>query len=338
MRCPRLADLPPPPPGLTGWPWTTEALQLPDTRPDGSAWPRITIVTPSFNQGQFIEETIRSILLQGYPDLEYLILDGGSTDASVAVIEKYTPWLSYWHSQPDKGQSDAINGALAKASGHWFQNINSDDILLDGALGAIGSCDTAADLCTGDVIEFLGTDEHLVRNTPMTAAQLIRMQWRSDTLSWHQPGIFFRRDLLTELGGYPAQFHYVFDLYLTVRYLERVTKRADTGKPLVRFRIHPTSKSSSWQDTYIKEGITARELLASTLTAPSNRAVARVEAARRRMFALLGTTGGARPAAGDMHLAVRLIAQHPSLAFDRMALGSVRRNPIPWLSAIFSAG
>ena len=94
MRCPTLEELPPPPPGKTGWPWTEESPQLPDRMPDGSPWPRVTIVTPSLNQGTFIEETIRSVLLQGYPDLEYIIIDGGSTDDSVGAIQKYEKWFT----------------------------------------------------------------------------------------------------------------------------------------------------------------------------------------------------------------------------------------------------
>ena len=94
MRCPILTDLPSPPPSRTGWPWTEGSPQLPDTMPDGSPWPRVSIVTPSYNQGQFVEETIRSVLLQGYADLEYLIIDGGSTDDSARIIRRYEPWLA----------------------------------------------------------------------------------------------------------------------------------------------------------------------------------------------------------------------------------------------------
>ena len=111
MRCPTLNELAPPPLGKTGWPWTEESSQLPDTTPDGRPWPRISIVTPSFNQGQFIEETIRSVLLQCYPNLEYIIIDGGSIDESVDIIRRYEHRLAYWVSEPDRCQVHAINNS-----------------------------------------------------------------------------------------------------------------------------------------------------------------------------------------------------------------------------------
>src|SRR5262245_9476631 len=118
MRCRISLDhLPPSPPGKTGWPWTVETPELPDTLPGGTPWPRISIVTPSFNQGQFIEETIRSVLLQGYPDLEYVIFDGGSVDNSVEIIRRYEGWLSFWISERDNGQSHAINKGFRKSTG-----------------------------------------------------------------------------------------------------------------------------------------------------------------------------------------------------------------------------
>src|SRR5437763_87805 len=117
MRCPGLKDLPPPPAGKTGWPWTEESEQLPDRMEDGREWPRISIVTCSYNQGCFIEETIRSVLLQGYPNLEYIIIDGESKDESVEIIRKYGSWLTYWESSPDKGQSNKINNGMKRASG-----------------------------------------------------------------------------------------------------------------------------------------------------------------------------------------------------------------------------
>src|SRR5689334_5547799 len=104
-----LRDLPLPPQGRTGFPRTEETPPLPAMLPNNVPYPRISIVTPSYNQGQYLEETIRSVLLQGYPNLEYIVIDGGSSDESVSVIEKYAPFLDFWMSERDKGQTDAIN-------------------------------------------------------------------------------------------------------------------------------------------------------------------------------------------------------------------------------------
>jgi glycosyltransferase involved in cell wall biosynthesis len=128
-----LEELPAPGEGKEGWPWTDAPPPLPSLMPDGSPWPKITIVTPSYNQVDYIEETIRSVLLQGYPALEYMIFDAGSTDGSIDVIERYSRWLS-WTSEPDRGQSDAINKGWRKASGDLVSWINSDDLLAPGAL------------------------------------------------------------------------------------------------------------------------------------------------------------------------------------------------------------
>ncbi len=126
--------LPPPPPGKTGWPWTEESEHLSSLQSNGNPWPRISIVTPSFNQGQFIEETIRSILLQNYPNLEYIIIDGKSTDNSVDIIRKYEPWITYWISEPDNGQSQAINKGFNKCTGELVNWICSDDMLCKNSL------------------------------------------------------------------------------------------------------------------------------------------------------------------------------------------------------------
>src|SRR5262245_43472888 len=130
MQCPTLAELPPPPSAKTGWPWTEESRRLSNRTTEDRAWPRISVVTPSFNQGKFIEETIRSILLQGYPNLEYIVIDGGSTDNSLEVIKRYSPWLSYWVSEKDRWQSHAINKGMSHATGDIVAWLNSDDLYL----------------------------------------------------------------------------------------------------------------------------------------------------------------------------------------------------------------
>src|SRR5690606_31772171 len=100
-------------------------------------WPKISIVTPSYNQGQFIEETILSILNQNYPNLEYIIIDGGSTDNTVEIIKKYEDRITYWVSEKDNGQADAINKGLEQCTGEIFNWINSDDYLAKKSLYSI---------------------------------------------------------------------------------------------------------------------------------------------------------------------------------------------------------
>lgn len=124
-----LKALPAAPAEKTGWPWTEETpTSVYNVR---AHWPKITIVTPSYNQDEFLEQTIRSVLLQNYPNLEYIIIDGGSTDHSKKILEKYSPWISYWQSEKDQGQGQAINLGFSLASGDYYAWINSDDYYLE---------------------------------------------------------------------------------------------------------------------------------------------------------------------------------------------------------------
>jgi len=133
-------SLPLPPAGKNGWPWNDLHQHLAADRQDEFICPKISIITPSYNQGQFLESTIRSILLQGYPNLEYIIIDGGSTDKSIEIIRKYEPFLAYWHSRKDNGQSDALNQGFSISTGDLMGWICSDDMLEPNALCQLASC------------------------------------------------------------------------------------------------------------------------------------------------------------------------------------------------------
>jgi glycosyltransferase involved in cell wall biosynthesis len=156
-----LPQLPEPPGGRTGWPWSVESPPPLDS--GDVAWPRITVVTPSFQQAPFLEECIRSVLLQNYPNLEYIVNDGGSTDGSADIIERYSEFLAHWQTQKDAGQGDAINQGFARASGEILGWVNSDDLLLPGALFAVAGefMRGLADIVYGDALNLFEEDGSL---------------------------------------------------------------------------------------------------------------------------------------------------------------------------------
>jgi len=219
VNCPAVRELPPPPEGRTGWPWTVATPPLFASRPS-SPWPRVTIVTPSYNQGAYLEETIRSVLLQNYPNLEYIIMDGGSTDQSVDVILRYERWLTHWESRADQGQSHAINKGWKIATGNVLAWLNSDDLYRPGALAeavlALSSHPSAAFVYSN--VEYIDPQGQtlIVRNPGQT--DLKRMLWALVSLI-PQPTTFVRREMLTEVGFLDESLDYSMDYDYWLRLL-----------------------------------------------------------------------------------------------------------------------
>jgi len=254
MRCPTLRDLPPAPQGKTGWPWTEQSDQLPDAMPDGSPWPRISIVTPSFNQGPFIEETIRSVLLQRYPDLEYIVIDGGSTDASVDIIRKYASWLSYWTSERDEGQAHAINKGIRRMTGDIVAWVNSDDIYLRGAFARVAFAHKEYPTALLQGKGFI-TDSELRQKSPvspngLTLRNVINYWERSAVM--FVPSLFFPASVVREAGFFDQELHYTFDIDILCRALLTTSVRY-LDYPLAMFRWHQTSKTISEPQQFLLE-------------------------------------------------------------------------------------
>jgi len=265
----QLSDLPAPPPGKSGWPWTEAPVALAARRPDGGAWPTISIVTPSFNQGDYVEETIRSVLLQGYPSIEYVVVDGGSTDKSAEIIRRYAPWLTYWQSQRDGGQADAVNIGLGLCTGEIFNFINSDDTLLPGALQRIGMMDAAVLGIAGSVINRGPAGDQIFFHGAMTLADLLRYD------HFHQPGIWLRRASVMESGGFDAAYRYCFDKKFYLRFLAHHDGRiASICDPLVVFRVHDASKTMTSHASFRAETLRAMTEVLPEISGPSEQALA----------------------------------------------------------------
>lgn len=258
-------DLPSPPQGKTGWPWTEHSHLLGDRMPNGLEYPRISIVTPSYNQGEFIEETIRSVLLQGYPNLEYIIIDGGSTDNSLEIIKKYEPFLAYWESKKDRGQAHAINKGLEYCSGEIFNWINSDDYLNKNALSRVATNFHDLDILAGACRNFYsdGSSEEIIYNCNInfygiTGKKICR---------YHQPGVWLRTDLVKDSGKLDENLHYCFDGDLMMRYIHPKSKSHCISDILANFRLHETSKtmkSRRGQNLFYKDYVyTLQKLLRS---------------------------------------------------------------------------
>ncbi|OQC38809.1 MAG: putative teichuronic acid biosynthesis glycosyltransferase TuaG [Acidobacteria bacterium ADurb.Bin051] len=237
--------LPDPPSGKNGWPWQCPELPKPPGDAKNEAWPRITIVTPSFNQAQFLEETIRSVLLQGYPNLEYFVVDGGSTDGSVAILEKYSPWLDWWVSEKDRGQADALNKGFARATGELWGYLNSDDVFLPGILHAVSAEYTAV----GDrsrfwisyPVEDFGQCAPVVRLPQREYSLLL---WVQRTSNIHQPGSFWSAELGRLAGPFDPSFDCTFDRKLFMQFLVLgASPIPRTGRVATRFRLHSESKT-----------------------------------------------------------------------------------------------
>lgn len=228
----------------TGWPWHKESNIIYNT---DTKWPKISIVTPSFNQGKFIEETIRSVLLQNYPNLEYIIIDGGSTDETVAIIKRYAQWISCWVSEPDEGQSDAINKGIKKCTGEIFNWLNSDDWYMPGALYEVANAfiaDRKLQIVSGHENHIGLNGEILFHEGTFLTSSLEKT---IELCEVAQPSTFFKFNAIKEIGGVSEDLHYIMDgeIWVKLLLLCGQDKFKKIQQVLVNFRLHEKSKTTS---------------------------------------------------------------------------------------------
>lgn len=271
-RCPMLEHLPLSLPGRSGWPWTKESQQIPDSMLDNFPWPKISIITPSYNQAQFIEATIRSVLLQGYPNLEYIIIDGDSTDRSVEIIKKYEQNIDYWISKPDSGQADAINDGFKHATGDILCWLNSDDMLAKDALFYVGKAWQKHGpniIITGGCIEYRENHTQNVHFPNFQKKYDIRCELPTSTIldlsnEWikgtffYQPEVFFPRLAYEQVGRIDDKLFYAMDYDLWVRFALNGVKIVVIDQPLSYFRFHSLQKTVN-RIPMLKETISVAE-------------------------------------------------------------------------------
>jgi glycosyltransferase involved in cell wall biosynthesis len=203
-------------PGRRGWPWTPRAA---NPSPSVTDPPRIRLVTPSFQQGRFLEATIRSVLLQGYPNLEYVVLDGGSTDGSVAILREYAPWLTRWESRPDGGQAAAINSGCAGTDAEVLGWLNSDDRLAPGALWEVARAVRSAPGAVAWVGACRSVDDRgrlVFVNAPRGLSREALGDW-GHSGQFGQPACFFSGRAWQAAGGVDPSLHFAFDVDLWLR-------------------------------------------------------------------------------------------------------------------------
>jgi glycosyltransferase involved in cell wall biosynthesis len=208
-------------------------------------WPTISIVTPAFRHGNFIEATMKSVLDQHYASLEYIVKDGGSNDNTVDILQSYKGQLTYWESTKDSGQSQAINIGFSHTNGDIMAYLNSDDLLLPGALHYV-----AHYFHTHPEVDVVYGHRVLIDENGLEIGRWILPSHQDEILSWAdyvpQETLFWRRSLWEKVGGkIDESFQFAMDWDLLLRFREASAKIVRLPRFLGAFRIHPHQKSSA---------------------------------------------------------------------------------------------
>jgi glycosyltransferase involved in cell wall biosynthesis len=237
----------------SGWPWTLDDTVRAYPIPEKKSWPKISIITPSLNQGQFLEQTIRSVLLQGYPNLEYIIIDGGSSDHSVAIIKKYASQLTYWVSEPDRGHGHALNKGFARATGEILAWLNSDDMYTPYSLYTVAEIFDAFP----DIHWLMGRHSLWNDRDQQTSTRLVRkntFDFLTGNYGWiQQESTFWRRSLWERAGGnINERYRFMVDGELWCRFFP-LAELWHVDTVLGGYRIHSSNRATVYRRAVVSE-------------------------------------------------------------------------------------
>lgn len=234
----------------------------------GQAWPKLTVVTPSYNQAAYLERTILSVLNQQYPNLEYFIMDGGSTDGSVAIIKKYEPFLAGWVSEKDRGQTDAINKGFRRATGDFVAFQNSDDVFAPGALARVADAwrqQPDTDVFFGDMYII---DEQDVITEELRAPPFCAECQLHEGMQMFNQALFIRRDRLTQFGLLDESLRFAIDYEVVTRLsVQPGVQFSHVDGFWGGFRLQPDAKTSLISDVGRAEHYQIRDKFLPALAA-----------------------------------------------------------------------
>jgi glycosyltransferase involved in cell wall biosynthesis len=288
--------------------------------------PKISIITPTLNQAQYLEETILSVLQQDYERLEYIVVDGGSSDGTLAILKKYAHRLTHWESGQDRGQAHALNKGLERATGDIVAYINSDDVYLPGAFAAVERHFAAHPGCEwlcGDTLVFGAGDiatSLCVAEIPRTAAHSLCWAYRAP-----QPGMFWKRSLLD--GGFAERWRYCFDHELYVRLLLAGLCCDHLPIPVAAYRLHAVSKTVAEGDGFGREFDEIAEIYQDRLGGAGRRWCKATLALRRSVAA--SRAGRTREAAREL---MQALIVHPEGVRSRLFWGALKAGLTAGLS------